>query len=580
MKTFLLAAAFVLGLMDLAVAELAVTQIKVTHRSGQTFVTWKDVADAQAGAEYRYSVFRSPKPITADNLATAEVCMVGVLHNSALLFGHGFWPADRVNPEKPMSVIQAGGEPLPRHSGLAVVNPPEPAASFYAVVATDLEGQPVTKIVPGQSATTVPVSEKPGPLSPIKIHDSKERATYVKQTQISGKQGLPLYVKLHASNGRGGGASNWGDYYLYFSRRDWGYRDGLPGVFSVLQRDHGTPGERLHLESRDAIVHPSGQKAMETYWFGYACVPPGAEHTEPRAYPFTERRMLWTIDWVKQQYGVDPQRVYCSGGSMGAWGTSTFALRHPEIFAAVYPNRPRTRQRGLPSLPRQTDIEQVLMEDGRTRYLDRMNMVEFVRNHPEDLPFIGWCCGRHDGFASFKEQIALVQALTEAKHGFAFAWNDGNHGTGAKAMQEVERYYPATLFARNQSYPALGNSSLNDDPGTGEVERLIDNRKRPVLDENNGALTGGINLGFEWKNVVDEPNRWSVALSNVLAKDAITVDVTPRRCQQFKPSAGAVFTWRSSLGEQGKVTADAHGLVTIAQFKIQPGQPVELTIEK
>jgi predicted peptidase len=80
-------------------------------------------------------------------------------------------------------------------------------------------------------------------------------------------------------------------------------------------------------------------------------VPQWADNDDPRAYNFTERRMLWLTDWVKNKYHVDPERVYAEGGSMGAWGTAGFALRHPELFAAVYPNRPRTKLARSPTSP-------------------------------------------------------------------------------------------------------------------------------------------------------------------------------------------------------------------------------------
>ena len=51
-----------------------------------------------------------------------------------------------------------------------------------------------------------------------------------------------------------------------------GYRDGLPGVFSVEERREKA-GNYLLLRIRAAIEHPSGTRAMETYWFGYSCVP-------------------------------------------------------------------------------------------------------------------------------------------------------------------------------------------------------------------------------------------------------------------------------------------------------------------
>jgi pimeloyl-ACP methyl ester carboxylesterase len=568
-RTALIATACVLTLSLARAGELKVTGIKAEHRDGQTFVTWKDVAEGQAGAKYQYSVYRSAKPITS--VAGAPLCMKRVFHNSAKMFGSAFWTKDRLDPKKPTCILTEGGTPLPNWTGLAVVTVAKPGKSYYAVVATEA-GKPVTKIVPGESATKTALEEKPAPIQPIKLYDSKKRGRYWKQTCISGKKGLPLSVGLHASSGRGGGAGAWGDYYLYFSRPEWGYRDGLPGIFTVQERRHV-----LMLNSREAIVTPNGKRAMETYWFGYVCVPQWAKHTEPRAYNFTEKRALWMVDWTIKKYGADPERVTCGGGSMGAWGSMTFAIRHPEVFAAVYPNRPRTRQRGRPGLIRVKRGTKVMMADGKTDYFDRMNMVEFVKNHPADLPFIGWCCGRRDGFASWKEQIDMVHALTEAKHGFAFAWNNGDHSSGSRAMRGVTKYFGSGRFARNKSYPAFGNSSINDNMGKGDPkEGDLGN-----IDKKKGKLeVFGINLGFKWQAVVDEPGKWSAKISNERCKGEMTVDVTPRRCQKFKAKAGEKFNWSSSLGDKGSVTADKNGLVTITKLKLKTGATATLTISR
>jgi hypothetical protein len=558
----------VLGILSVAAAgaaDVRVTGIRAVHRHGQTFVTWTDAAEGEAGAAYRYALFRSDAPITQETLGGAERVMGGVFNNSAKLFGHAFWPKDRLDPAKPTCILREGGKPLPMWSGLAVRTVEKNGSSYYAVVATDRKGAVLSKVVPGESATTEPVAETVAPIRPIKLYDSKARGRYWKQTRVSGKQGLPLHVQLHASQGRGGGAAAWGDYYLYFSRPAWGYRDGLPGAFSVQERSHGKPEQRLILDSRDAIVHPSGTRAMETYWFGYVCVPQWARHPEPRAYPFTERRMQWIIGWVIDTYGADPERVYGSGGSMGAWGTMTYALRHPERFAAIYPNRPRTRQRGRPGVVGVPRGDKVPMDDGRTDYFERMDMVKFVSEHPGDLPFLGWCCGRRDGFAKWKNQVDMVRALTRGRHGFAFAWNDGNHSSGSRPMREVTRYYPPSKFARNRSYPAFGNSSIDDDPGGGDPKE--------------GDLEGGINLGFDWTDVTDEPGRWSAAISNARNEEPMTADVTPRRCRQFKPKHGATVKWTNSAGGSGRATADRWGLVTVEKLSIPPGRPTTLTLE-
>src|SRR5438552_3516103 len=93
--------------------DLKVTGLKVTHHNGQTFITWRDVAEGEAGAADRYTVYRSAMPITQEKLGSAIPCHQGLLNNSALQFGYVFRKADRLDPKKPTSVIEENGQPLP-----------------------------------------------------------------------------------------------------------------------------------------------------------------------------------------------------------------------------------------------------------------------------------------------------------------------------------------------------------------------------------------------------------------------------------------------------------------------------------
>jgi hypothetical protein len=547
-----------------AAEELAVTDIQAVHRHGQTFVTWKDVAEGEAGARYRYSLYRSSEPITAQNLAEAQLCYRGVLHNSAKLYGSAFNAKDRLDPEKPYAILEEGGHPLPPWSGLAVHTVQRPGNAYYAVLATDLELKPIGEIVSGQSATSVAVEEKPAPIQPIKLYDSKERKSYVAQTSITGTKNLPLQLRLGGSDARGGGAGEWGDYYLFFGTPEMGYRDGLSGVFSVQENRH-KDGNQLRIVVRDAVEHPSGQRAMETYWFGYYCVPEGARHEEPRVYRFTERQLLWIVDWTIQRYGADPNRVTVGGNSSGGVGSWNLGLRHGDQFAAVFPIIGRNRH--VPVIPLFGKLDRnnsALMEDGKTLYYDYVDGPKFVAEHPEDLPFVGWSCGRRDGYATWQENIDMVRALAAGHHGFAFSWNNGGHGEGGQAMSLINKYYPAEKFARNVSYPAFGNSSLDQNLGDG--------------DPGAGDLIGGINLGFHWDGIVDETDSWSVRLSNSLAKEEMTVDVTPRRAQKFKLKPGQTVGWSTSQGKTGSATADRHGLVTIPKVALPAEKELTLSI--
>ncbi len=564
----LFVAGIALAVSSVAPAEpgkVEVAGIRAIHRHGQTFVTWKDVAEGDAGAGYRYSLYRSDRPITADNLAKAELCYHGVLYNSARLYGTAFNKKDRLDAMKEYSILAEGGEPLPAWSGLAVCTTKKAGKTYYAVVATDEKLRPVSAVVPGQSATVQAVDEKPGPIQAIKLHDSKKRkGPSVANTSITGTKGLPLHLTLHGSQGTGGGAGTYGDYYLFFGTPEMGYRDGLAGVFSV-EEHRRKEGNRLLLRVRDAVEHPSGLRAMETYWFGYLCVPQGASHAEPRVYPFTENQLLWITRWAVERYGADPERVTVGGTSSGGVGSNNVGFRHPERFAAAYPVVGRVRRVPAIALDGKFDrMKGALMADGKTAYYDHVDGPKFAAEHHEDLPFLAWACGRHDGYATWPEHIDMVKALTASHHGFAFSWNNGGHSEGGRAMTAIHRDYPAEKFARNRSYPAFGNSSIDHNMGHG--------------DPKDGDLEGGINLGFDWKDVIDEPGRWSVTLSNALAKEEMTVDVTPRRCQKFKPRPGDRFRWMSSAGTTGMVTADKFGLVTVAKVVLKPRASTTVTI--
>jgi pimeloyl-ACP methyl ester carboxylesterase len=550
---------------------VTVTDIKAVCRHGQTFVTWMDAAEGEAGSRYRYSLYRSDEPITQENLAQAEFCYPGVLNNSCKQFGYAYSMKDRLDPRHPTYILEEGGEPLPLWSGVAVRTIRKDGRSFYAVMVTDEQYRPVGRIVPGQSATTGAVEERVAPIQPIAVRVSTGSAA------ITGKEKLPLMLSLHGSQARGG-PSAMGNVFVYFGTPEMGWRDGIPGSFAVFEQR----GKMLTLGPRDAIENPDGNGAVETCWFGYACVPVGASHQEPRAYPFTENRLDWMVAWVIARYKADPLRVYSGGQSMGGMGSTQWAFRRPDIFAAVYPRLGRIRQTWRPVVPKgpkgslnkALKGERLMLFDGTSDYyIDKMDAAKYAYEHKEDLPFYAFCCGRRDWVETWKANIEMVQALTASRHGFALAWTNGGHDDiGAKGRTLLQKYYPPSKFARDRSFPAFGNSSIDDNMGSGE------------LDENkalkDGDLVGGINLGFDWQDVVDEEGKWSAKISNDLCQKEMTVDVTPRWCQRFKPRAGEKFQWTDSAGGEGEVTADQWGLVTVAKLRLRPGEATALAIAR
>ena len=54
----------------------------------------------------------------------------------------------------------------------------------------------------------------------------------------------------------------------------------------------------------------------------------------------TEKRVIDTVKWVIKQYGIDENRVYLCGNSMGGSGTLGIGMRHGDVFAAIKANVP------------------------------------------------------------------------------------------------------------------------------------------------------------------------------------------------------------------------------------------------
>ena len=166
------------------------------------------------------------------------------------------------------------------------------------------------------------------------------------------------------------------------------------------------------------------------------------------------------------------------------------------------------------------------------------------------------------GNRQIQDRVLEPDHIIGFHHGFGFGWDNGGHGSARNQFRMLCKYYPWHLFALNRSYPAFGNSSIDDELGP------------------DGPKEGYVNVGFVWKDVVDEKGKWSAKISNGEAKEDMTADVTPRRCQEFKPKPGEKLKWTSSAGGSGQVAADQWGLVTVEKVKIPKGKEITLTIRR
>jgi hypothetical protein len=195
----------------------------------------------------------------------------------------------------------------------------------------------------------------------------------------------------------------------------------------------------------------------------------------------------------------------------------TFGLRRPHLFAAIYASRPRVRYgftMGDVSVPdwnvgfhityNSTNAPLIEDVDGGGSVMTRMDCVAYAANTANEIPWVGWCVGWNDGFTLRSDHVAMVAAMRSAGRGFAFAWNNGDHGVG-DILTQITATYPPGTFKIGQGYPVFSEHSLDGNPAT--------------------DLVGGINVGLRFRNVTETASGWSCEVTH--ASSACTVKVKP-----------------------------------------------------
>lgn len=253
--------------------------------------------------------------------------------------------------------------------------------------------------------------------------------------------------------------------------------------------------------------------ARQSMWMGFADIP------GPDFKLITHRRLDAMIAWLEANLKHNPKKLCLDGGSMGGWGTLHYGLRKPNKFAALYPSRPRWRydQSGVSvdvpywagwQVKTPGAAPNVAQDDGGGTYFERMDHITYVGNTANKVPWIGWSVGRKDGYMLFQDHIDAVAALRAAKRGFAFYWNDGNHGDMVVMnMSKILQSYKYGTFEIGKGYPLFTNHSL-------DIE--------PTLDA--AVLEGGINIGLMFRNVVESSSSWSCEVTSVIGACAVTVE--------------------------------------------------------
>lgn len=268
-----------------------------------------------------------------------------------------------------------------------------------------------------------------------------------------------------------------------------------------------------------------------------------------------EKRVMATIKSVIEKYGIDPNRVYLCGNSMGGSGTLGIGTRNGDTFAAIKANVPA----GIEHVSNRMGFAPMTKPD-TAKIPDPPIVIDY--SAPND----GWSAG-HERF---------IKAMNDRKYALYFYWGPFGHANNSAQIMKINdliNSFDWLNIKKNEAYVAFTNASSNT--------------KLPWPDDLKSTAPGQVNAFFRWKNVSDTPEKFETSLFLVtpselkttfeIPKDA-AADVTLHRLQNFKLEPNAAFKW-SYGAAKGEGKADAEGFITIPGLKIT-AEPATLSVTK
>jgi pimeloyl-ACP methyl ester carboxylesterase len=365
------------------------------------------------------------------------------------------------------------------------------------------------------------------------------------------------------------------DTFQHGTRKEWGYAAPQRDTFLVLHPKEARANAPLYV-----VLHSAGHDVNSClactnqvgnhdiyhappdffalyldcrankgdWWWG------SEKYKGPEVCP-TEKRVIDTVKWVIKHYGIDENRVYLCGNSMGGSGTLGIGMRHGDVFAAIKANVPAeikhvSSRMYFPPLKVPADVP----------IPDPPIVVDY--SAPND----GWSRG-HDSF---------VKAMNERKYALFMYWGPFGHANNHAEILKVNdliNSFDWLSVKKNESYPVFTDASTND--------------PLPWPDQLTDKKAGQINAFFRWKNVRDTPDMIETTLFLVKPSELKTTfkipteaiaDVSLRRLQQLRVAPGAMVRWNFGTSE-GVVKAHATGCITLPGLKMTR-KPTNLIIRK
>jgi pimeloyl-ACP methyl ester carboxylesterase len=331
---------------------------------------------------------------------------------------------------------------------------------------------------------------------------------------------------------------------------------------------------------------------LGTWFYGYSDQLPDGDPNKGMVVNYTERRILAYLEHFISKYPIDRTRVFVTGGSMGGTGTTSLALRYPEIFAGGDGKKGATN-RAYCHWKQQCETiwgkyETGVLNNEGVNVWDWQNIAWYLQHHHEKSNWIRTYNGKEDVSIPFRQlagppgvtPMSFYTALETFGIGHVALWDGSSHSKPDPKSSALDDWWDpfsdATCYLRaNLSFPAFSKFSKNDNPGTGAGDAVgTDND----LGNNtyDGDPAGGLNRFLRWNSntIRDTATEWSIEIklssgnAGYKGGSTETVNVTPRRLQKFPLKPGAAYTWKTGSGESGRQTADADGVLTIQGVRV------------
>ncbi|HEX4607600.1 MAG TPA: PHB depolymerase family esterase, partial [Urbifossiella sp.] len=251
------------------------------------------------------------------------------------------------------------------------------------------------------------------------------------------------------------------DTFRHGVRPEWGYEAPQRDTFLVLHPKQAKPNSPLYvvLHSAGHDVHsclacttqPGNHDIYHAppdffalyldcrankgdWWWG------SEKYKGPEVGP-AEKRVVDTVRWVVKEYGIDENRVYLCGNSMGGSGALGIGVRHGDVFAAVKANVPAR-------------VDHV---SSRMYFAPRAVPAGVTLPDP---PVVVDYSAPNDGWSKGHE--AFAKAMNERRYPLVLYWGPFGHANNHAQILKVNdliNSFDWLGVRKNESYPVFTNAS-------------------------------------------------------------------------------------------------------------------------